>query len=60
MKPCAEMHKHFCYSVQPGRQFIFNTIEVVEEHATRRLWSYDKQRPNMAIGGITLATILAA
>ncbi len=36
-------------------QFIFNTIEEVKEHATRWLWTYNNQRPNMGIGGITPA-----
>ena len=36
-------------------QFIFNTIEEVREHATRWLWTYNNQRPNMGIGGITPA-----
>ena len=36
----------------PGR-FIFNTIEKVKEHATRWLWIYNNQRPDMGIGGIT-------
>jgi putative transposase len=36
-------------------QFIVNTIEEVKEHATRWLWTYNNQRPNMGIGGITPA-----
>jgi len=36
-------------------QFIFNTIEEVREHATKWLWTYNNQRPNMGIGGITPA-----
>jgi putative transposase len=36
-------------------QFIFNTIEEVKDHATRWLWSYNNERPNMGIGGITPA-----
>jgi putative transposase len=36
-------------------QFIFNTIEEVKEHATRWLWTYNNERPNMGIGGITPA-----
>jgi len=34
-------------------QFIFKSIEQVQEHATRWLWTYNNERPNMAIGGIT-------
>ena len=30
-------------------------IEEVKEHATRWLWTYNNQRPNMGIGGITPA-----
>jgi putative transposase len=36
-------------------QFIFNTIEEVKDQATRWLWTYNNQRPNMGIGGITPA-----
>tara|TARA_R110000796_G_scaffold18507_3_gene56062 strand:- start:59 stop:352 length:294 start_codon:yes stop_codon:yes gene_type:complete len=36
-------------------QFIFNTIEEVKDHATRWLWTYNNERPNMGIGGITPA-----
>ena len=36
-------------------QYIFNTIEEAQDHATRRLWTYNNERPNMAIGGITPA-----
>jgi hypothetical protein len=33
--------------------FIFDTIKEVQDHATRWLWTYNNDRPNMAIGGIT-------
>jgi len=36
-------------------QYIWNTIEEVRQHATRWLWTYNNQRPNMGIGGITPA-----
>ena len=36
-------------------QFIWNTIEEVKDHATRWLWTYNNERPNMGIGGITPA-----
>ncbi len=36
-------------------QFIFNTIKEDKEHATRWLWIYNNERPNMGIGGITPA-----
>lgn len=36
-------------------QFIWRTIEEVRDHATKWLWTYNNQRPNMGIGGITPA-----
>ena len=34
-------------------QELFESIEAVQESATRWLWTYNNERPNMAIGGIT-------
>lgn len=34
-------------------QYLFSTIAEVQDVATRWLWSYNNERPNMAIGGIT-------
>ena len=34
-------------------QYLFDTIDEVKEFATRWLWSYNNERPNMALGGIT-------
>ncbi len=34
-------------------QYLFNNILEVQEFATRWLWSYNNERPNTAIGGIT-------
>jgi len=34
-------------------QYIFKTIEEVQDAATKWLWTYNNERPNMAIGGIT-------
>ena len=34
-------------------QYIFKTIQEVREFATKWLWVYNNERPNMAIGGIT-------
>lgn len=34
-------------------QCAFETIEQVQETATRWLWTYNHERPNMALGGIT-------
>ena len=36
-------------------QNIFKTIEEVQDQATKWLWTYNNDRPNMAIGGITPA-----
>lgn len=33
-------------------QYLFLNLTEVQEHATRWLWSYNHQRPNMALGGI--------
>jgi len=44
-------------------QYIFTTIEEVQNSATKWFWTYNNDRPNMAIGGITpkqkLATMAA-
>jgi hypothetical protein len=34
-------------------QFLFDSIEEVQEYATRLLWTYNHERPNMGLGGIT-------
>jgi putative transposase len=34
-------------------QYLFDSIEQVQAHATRWLWHYNHERPNMALGGIT-------
>ena len=34
-------------------RYHFNNIEEVQDHATRWLWTYNNERPNMGIGGIT-------
>jgi len=39
-------------------QNIFETTEEAQEQATNWLWTYNNDRPNMAIGGITPATKL--
>ena len=36
-------------------QYIFETIEEAQDQATEWLWTYNKERPNMGIGGITPA-----
>lgn len=34
-------------------QYSFSTITQVQDHATEWLWTYNHERPNMALGGIT-------
>ena len=38
---------------------LFDTIEQVQFRATRWLWTYNHERPNMGLGGITPAMKLA-
>ncbi len=33
--------------------YLFSSIDEVQEHATKWLWTYNNERPNTAIGGIT-------
>ena len=33
--------------------YLFESITEVQEHATRWIWTYNHERPNMALGGIT-------
>ena len=33
--------------------YLFESIEQVQEHATQWMWTYNHERPNMALGGIT-------
>ena len=35
--------------------YVFETIEEAQEIATDWLWTYNNERPNMGIGGITPA-----
>jgi putative transposase len=34
-------------------QYYWSSLEEVQEFATRRMWSYDNDRQNMALGGFT-------
>lgn len=34
-------------------QYLFSSLAEVQEYATRWLWTYNHERPNMALGGIT-------
>jgi putative transposase len=36
-------------------QYIIESIEEAQDHATQWLWTYNNDRPNMGIGGITPA-----
>ncbi|MDX6851588.1 IS3 family transposase [Gilvimarinus sp. SDUM040013] len=40
-------------------QYLFSCIEEVQQHATNWLWTYNNERPNMALGGITPVQKLA-
>lgn len=40
-------------------QYLFDSITDVQDYATRWLWTYNHERPNMALGGITPAQKLA-
>jgi len=33
--------------------YLFDSVCEVQDYATRWLWSYNHERPNMALGGIT-------
>jgi putative transposase len=37
-------------------QHLFDSIEEVQDFATRWLWSYNHERPHMAIGGMMTPT----
>jgi putative transposase len=34
-------------------QYLFESIEDVQDYATKWLWTYNNERPNMGIGGLT-------
>ncbi len=34
-------------------QYLFDSIDEVQDYATRWLWTYNHERPNMGLGGIT-------
>lgn len=34
-------------------QYLFDSTEEVQDYATRWLWHYNHERPNMGLGGIT-------
>jgi putative transposase len=40
--------------------YLFDSIVEVQDYATNWMWSYNHERPNMALGGITPKQKLAA
>ena len=36
-----------------GNEYLFETIAEVQDFASRWLWTYNHERPNMGLGGIT-------
>jgi putative transposase len=34
-------------------QYLFDSLAEVQDYATKWLWTYNHERPNMALGGIT-------
>ena len=36
-------------------QYLFESLEEIQSFATKWLWRYNNERPNMGIGGITPA-----
>ena len=40
-------------------QYLFESLEEIQDFATKWLWSYNNERPNMGIGGITPAMKLS-
>jgi putative transposase len=48
---CRKVHRTVRYDWLA--QHIFESIRQVQEAATRWLWTYNNDRPNMALGGIT-------
>jgi putative transposase len=51
-KPAAE---RLCRTLQPNgvEHYLFESIAEVQEHGTRWIWTYNHERPNTALGGIT-------
>jgi len=34
-------------------QYLFDSVKDVQDYATRWLWKYNHERPNMGLGGVT-------
>ena len=34
-------------------QYVFGSLGQVQDYATKWIWNYNNERPNMALGGIT-------
>ncbi|MGX0905444.1 transposase InsO family protein, partial [Roseovarius sp. MBR-79] len=43
------------FATRPLDQYIIESIEEAQDQATQWLWTYNNDRPNMGIGGITPA-----
>ena len=62
----AALQRHFLKDIHEvgessgATQYLFDSIEQVQQSATEWLWSYNHERPNMALGGITPMQRLAA
>jgi putative transposase len=39
--------------LRDAARILFDSIEQVQQTAARWLWTYNHERPNMALGGIT-------
>ncbi|CDM60511.1 transposase IS3/IS911 family protein (plasmid) [Rhizobium favelukesii] len=60
IQPGKPQQNALCRALQPHRptwldQYIIESIEEAQEFATQWLWTYNNERPNMGIGGITPA-----
>jgi len=40
-------------------QYHWSSLEEAQDHATQWMWTYNHERPNMALGGITSKQRLA-
>ena len=53
--PVSELCREHGMSSEWLGQYIFETIEEAQDQATEWLWTYNNERPNMGIGGMTPA-----
>ncbi len=52
MKVCIERYNRTVRYDWLG-QYLFDRIAEVQDFATRWLWTYNHERPNMGLGGVT-------